>query len=213
MQLYSFFNSSTSFRVRIAAALKGLHLDYHGINLRSGEQHSSQHRERSPLGGVPVLVDSDGFSVTQSLAIIDYLDTLYPEPRLIPLEQPLRARVLEVANLIACDIHPINNLRVLRYLQHTLGISTDQKDAWYAHWIEEGLGAVEELLRRYGSTPYCFGESPTLADCCLTPQVANALRFGVDLGRFERCLSIYRHCLEQPGFTRAAPFLQPDYVP
>jgi len=213
MQLYSFFNSSTSYRVRIALALKGLAYDYRGVNLRSGEQRSAEHRELSPVGGVPVLVDDDGVQLTQSLAIIDYLDARHPEPRLIPQDALLRARVLEVANLIACDIHPINNLRVLGYLQKELGVSAELKDAWYRHWVAEGLAAVEELLRRHGGEgPYCFGAEPTLADCCLVPQVGNAVRMGCDVARFERVMAVYRHCLEQAAFQQAAPAQQPDFI-
>ena len=212
MQLYSFFNSSTSYRVRIALALKGLVADYQGVNLRTGEQRSAQHRQLSPAGGVPVLVDDDGVTLTQSLAIIDYLDARHPEVPLIPREPLQRARVLEVANLIACDIHPINNLRVLGYLQQTLGASTEQKSAWYAHWVEQGLAAVEELLRRHGSGPYCFGEAPTLADCCLVPQVANAERVGCELSGFPLVLAVYRHCQAQTAFQRAAPGQQTDFI-
>lgn len=212
MQLYSFFNSSTSYRVRIALALKGLDYAYRGVNLRSGEQRGAEHRQLSPVGGVPVLVDDDGVQLTQSLAIIDYLDARHPEPRLIPQDAVLRARVLEVANLIACDIHPINNLRVLGYLQKELGVSAEQKDAWYRHWVAEGLAAVEELLRRHGDGPYCFGAAPSLADCCLVPQVANAVRMGCDVARFERVMTVYRHCLAQPAFQAAAPAQQPDFI-
>ncbi len=212
MQLYSFFNSSTSYRVRIALALKGLTADYHGVNLRSGEQRSAQHRELSPVGGVPVLVDNEGITLTQSLAIIDYLDARHPEVPLIPREPLLRARVLEVANLIACDIHPINNLRVLGYLQQTLGVSAEQKSAWYTHWVAEGLAAVEELLCRHGSGPFCFGAAPTLADCCLVPQVANAERMGCDLSGYPRVLAVFRHCQAQAAFQQAAPGQQPDFI-
>ncbi|MFC5698802.1 maleylacetoacetate isomerase [Pseudomonas sp. GCM10022186] len=212
MQLYSFFNSSTSYRVRIALALKGVAAGYHGVNLRVGEQRSAQHRELSPVGGVPVMVDDTGVTLTQSLAIVDYLDARYPEVPLIPREQPLRARVLEVANLIACDIHPINNLRVLGYLQQSLGVSAEQKSAWYAHWVAEGLAAVEELLRRHGVGPYCFGLAPTLADCCLVPQVANAERMGCDLSGYPRVLAVYRHCQGQAAFQQAAPGQQPDFI-
>ncbi|MDH4608478.1 maleylacetoacetate isomerase [Pseudomonas sp. BN102] len=212
MQLYSFFNSSTSYRVRIALALKGLVADYHGVNLRAGEQRSAQHRELSPVGGVPVLVDDDGATLTQSLAIIDYLDARHPEVPLIPREPLQRARVLEVANLIACDIHPINNLRVLGYLQQTLGASAEQKNAWYAHWVQQGLAAVEELLRRHGCGPFCFGDAPTLADCCLVPQVANAERVGCELSGFPLVLAVYRHCQAQTAFQLAAPGQQPDFI-
>ncbi|UTW05895.1 maleylacetoacetate isomerase [Pseudomonas benzenivorans] len=213
MQLYSFFNSSTSYRVRIALALKGLDYDYHGVNLRGGEQYSADHRERSPIGGVPVLISEDGAELTQSLAIIDYLDGRYPQPRLIPLEPPTRARVLEIACLIAVDIHPINNLRVLNYLKREFDSSPEQQSAWYGHWVAEGLGAVEQLLQRQGQVgPYCLGDTPTLADCCLVPQVANAQRMGCDLQAYPRVMAVYQHCLAQPAFQAAAPANQPDFI-
>lgn len=211
MPLYSFFNSSTSYRVRIALALKGLEYAYQGINLRTGEQRSAEYRALNPSASVPLLMEDDGTSISQSLAIIDFLDASHPEPRLIPEEPLARARVLEVANVIACDIHPINNLRVLGYLQKNLGVSDEQKAAWYKHWVIEGLAAVEALLTRHGHGSYCFGDTPTLADCCLVPQVANALRMGCDLERFELVMAIYRHCQEQAAFQRAAPVNQPDY--
>ena len=212
MQLYSFFNSSTSYRVRIALALKGLEVDYRGVNLRAGDQRQAQHRELSPIGGVPVLVRDDGGSLTQSLAIIDYLDALYPQAPLLPSEPLLRARVLEVAQLIACDIHPLNNVRVLGYLQHVLEVPPEEKNRWYLHWVAEGLAALEALLQRQGEGPYCFGAQPTLADCCLVPQVANATRMGCDLQAYSRVMAVYDHCQAQPAFQRAAPGRQPDFI-
>lgn len=212
MQLYSFFNSSTSYRVRIALALKGVSADYVGINLRAGEQRTSNHRELSPIGGVPVLVTGDGVTLTQSLAIIDYLDASFEQNPLIPKEPLLRARVLEAANLIACDIHPINNVRVLGYLKNTLSVSDEQKDAWYRYWVAEGLGALEILLHRHGSGPYAFGDVPSLADCCLVPQVANAERMGCDLSRYERVMAVYKHCLNHEAFISAAPSNQTDFI-
>ncbi|MBK5000971.1 maleylacetoacetate isomerase [Pseudomonas sp. S31] len=212
MQLYSFFNSSTSYRVRIALALKGLEVDYHGVNLRAGEQRQAQHRELSPIGGVPVLVRDDGVTLTQSLAILDYLDALYPQAPLLPTEPLQRARVLEAAQLIACDIHPLNNVRVLGYLQRELKVSSEDKGRWYAHWVAEGLAALEVLLQRHGDGPYCFGARPTLADCCLVPQVANAERMGCDLSAYPRVMAVYEHCQAQPAFQRAAPGRQPDFI-
>jgi maleylacetoacetate isomerase/maleylpyruvate isomerase len=211
MKLYSFFNSSTSYRVRIALALKGLPYDYQGINLRVGQQYSPEHRELSPIGGVPVL-DVDGAQLTQSLAIIDYLDSQYPGPRLIPADALQRARVLEIAHLIGCDIHPLNNVRVLNYLQNVLTVAAEQKTAWYRHWVAEGLIAVEALLQRHDSGNYCVGDEPSLADCCLIPQVANAERMGCDLSSYPRVMAVYRHCLELPAFLAAAPARQPDFI-
>jgi maleylacetoacetate isomerase len=211
MKLYSFFNSSTSFRVRIALALKGVAYEYAAVDLRAGEQGSDAHREISPAGIVPVLVDGD-VTLTQSLAIVDYLDHRSPEPRLVPEDPVSRARVLEIAQTIACEIHPIDNIRVLKYLTGTLGVSEPDKAAWYAHWVDEGLGAVERLLSRLPQGGFCVGSAPTLADCCLVPQVANALRMGCDLASFTRVLAVYEHCMRQPAFMAAAPRAQPDYV-
>jgi maleylacetoacetate isomerase len=211
MKLYSFFNSSTSFRVRIALALKNLPYEYAGINLRSGEQGKEAYRDLSPAAIVPVLVDGD-VTLTQSLAIIDYLDHRHPEPRLIPEDPVMRARVLEIAQTIACEIHPINNIRVLKCLTGTLGVNDAQKSGWYRHWVDEGLGAVEHLLARLPAGEYCVGGTPTLADCTLVPQVANAMRMGCDLSRFTRIRAIYDHCMQQPAFVQAAPENQPDYV-
>jgi maleylacetoacetate isomerase len=211
MKLYSFFNSSTSFRVRIALALKGLPYDYAGVNLRGGEQGKDTYRALSPAGIVPVLVDGD-VTLTQSLAIIDYLDQRHPAPRLVPEDALARARVLEIAQTIACEIHPINNIRVLKYLTSKLDVSEADKAAWYQHWVDEGLGAVESLLAKLPTSAYCVGDAPTLADCCLVPQVANALRMGCDLSRFARVRAVYEQCMTQPAFIQAAPQNQPDYV-
>lgn len=211
MKLYSFFNSSTSFRVRIALAIKGLSYEYAGVNLRSGEQGKQDYKSLSPAGIVPTLIDGD-VKLTQSMAIIDYLDQRYPEPRLIPQDGIARARVLEIAQTIACEIHPINNLRVLKYLTGTLGVDEAAKSAWYKHWVDAGLAAVEELLAASSTNGWCVGDAPTLADCCLVPQVANAMRMGCDLSKFQRVRAVYEHCMAHPAFIAAAPQNQPDYV-
>ncbi|MFL6674416.1 MAG: maleylacetoacetate isomerase [Massilia sp.] len=211
MKLYSFFNSSTSFRVRIALTLKGLSYEYIGVNLRSGEQGREEYRALSPAAIVPTLVDGD-VKLTQSIAIIDYLDQRQPEPRLIPVDPLERARVLEIAQTIACEIHPVNNIRVLKYLTGTLGVSEADKSAWYKHWVDEGLLAVESLLAAGPKSNFCLGETPTLADCCLVPQVANAVRMGCDLSRFERIRAIYAHCMTHAAFIQASPQNQPDYI-
>jgi len=209
MQIFSFFSSSTAFRVRIALALKGVGYDYKAVNLRAGEQHQQAFLDCNPSGGVPALVDGD-FNLGQSLAILDYLDARYPEPRLIPQDPLQRARVLELVNVIACDIHPVNNLRVQLYLKNTLGVTEEQKNIWYRHWVEQGFAVVEHLLEQHGSTPYCFGTSPTLADCCLVPQVWSAARVGCDIAAYPRINMVYQHCRAQPAFIRAAPEQQPD---
>ncbi|MBV8272313.1 MAG: maleylacetoacetate isomerase [Cupriavidus sp.] len=212
MQLYSFFNSSTSYRVRIALALKGLPYDYLPVNIRTGQHREAEYVEGiNPSASVPALVDGD-FQLSQSLAIMDYLDARHPEPRLIPQAAEQRARVLELVSLIACDIHPVNNLRVLRYLQDELKVTPAQKDAWYRHWVDDGMAGVERLLTRYGRGPWCFGNTPTLADVTLVPQIANALRTGCDLSPFTRAMAVYEHAIAHPAFAAAAPARQPDYT-
>ncbi len=211
MQLYSFYNSSTSYRVRIALAIKGIGYEIRPVNIRAREHQSAEYRALNPSLGVPTLVDGP-MTVGQSLAIIDYLDAKFPTPRLIPENPELRARVLEFALLIACDIHPQNNLRVLRYLKSELGVSDARRDVWYSHWIVEGFKAAEQLLERYGGAPFAFGAQPTLADCCLVPQVANALRAGCPTEEFRRVMAVYRHCTQLPPFQLAAPEHQPDFV-
>lgn len=211
MQLYSFFNSSTSYRVRIALNLKQVPYEIIGVDIRIGAHRDPAFMPgMAASAGVPHLVDGE-MGLGQSLAIIDWLDGRYPDPQLIPAEPLARARVLELAYLIACDIHPVNNLRLLKYLTGELGVSAAAKDAWYAHWIAEGLTGVERLLERYGTPPYCFGDSPSLADCCLIPQVANALRTGCDTGPYPRAMAVYAHALAQPAFIEAMPANQPDF--
>ena len=212
MQLYNFFNSSTSYRTRIALALKGLPFDYVPVNIRTGEQRAAGYLGMiNPFAAVPALVDGD-FHLGQSLAIIDWLDARFPNPRLVPTDPTLRARVLELSYLISCDMHPINNLRVLRYLENTLNVTPEQKSAWYRHWVAEGMAGVERLLADYGSGPWCFGDAATLADCCLVPQMANAMRMGCDLDAYPLSQAVYRHASEQPVFAAAQPSLQPDFV-
>jgi maleylacetoacetate isomerase len=212
VQLHSFFNSSTSYRVRIALALKGVPFDYVPVNIRTGEHREAGYVSAvNPSAVVPALVDGD-FSLGQSLAIVDWLDARFPTPRLIPADPLLRARVLELSYLIACDIHPIDNLRVLRYLETELGVTPEQKSTWYKHWVDEGMGGVERLLTKYGQAPWCFGGAPTLADCCLVPQIANALRMGCDLSAYPLSLAVYRHAIEHPSFAAAEPKRQPDFA-
>lgn len=211
MQLYSFFNSSTSYRVRIALNLKGLGYETIGVDIRTGAHRlQSFTPDLNSTAAVPVLVDGD-MSLGQSLAIIDWLDDRHPEPRLIPADPIERARVYELSYLIACDIHPINNLRALKYLTGELGVSVAGKDAWYAHWIAEGLAGVERLLERYGHGQFCFGEAPGLADCCLIPQIANAMRTGCDTAPYPRAMAIYDHASKHPAFKAAMPANQPDF--
>lgn len=212
MKLYNFFNSSTSYRVRIALALKGLEYTHQGINIRVGEQSSSDYVALNPAKSVPLLVDDNGQRLSQSLAIIQYLDDQFPSNRLIPEDALEKARVLEVAYLISCDMHPVNNLRILARLKNDLKVSDQQKNDWYKHWIDEGFIALESLLTGSSDGAYCFGDAPTVADCCLVPQVANALRFGCDLSAYPKVMAIYEYCLQHPAFKKAAPTEQPDFI-
>lgn len=213
MKLYSFFNSSTSYRVRIALALKELDYEYEGVNIRVLANRAQEYVATvNPSASVPALEDS-GFVLGQSMAILDYLDHQYPDTyRLLPEEVQLRARIIEFALVISADVHPLNNLRVLRYLQTELNITEVQKKQWYEHWIQDGLAMAERLLDAHGFGAWCFGDQPTLADCCLIPQLANAERMGCDLAAFPRLLAVYHHAAEHDAFQRAQPKRQPDFM-
>lgn len=216
MELYGFFNSSTSWRVRIALNLKGIRVEHKPVNIRDGEHHDAGYvASINPAACVPGLVDGD-FSLGQSLAIIDWLEARHPEPRLVPRETVLRARVLEFAYLIACDIHPLNNLRVLKYLAGSLGLDEQRKDDWYQHWSREGFIAAERLLERASQLhegPWCFGDAPTLADVCLVPQYMNAKRFGHDVSAYPLLSKVVAHASTTPAFVQAEPRNQLDYQP
>lgn len=212
MKLYTYFRSSAAYRVRIALNLKGLDYDAIPVHLvrDGGEHRKRKYLDLNPSGLVPAFEDS-GHVLTQSLAIIEYLDEVYPETPLLPATALDRARVRALAQIIACDIHPLNNLRVLQYLGRELGVAEDQRNAWYRHWVETGLAAVEAMLGDDGRTGrYCFGDQPTLADCCLVPQVFNAQRFNCDLSAVPTVLRIAKACDELEAFRRAAPNRQPD---
>ena len=211
MKLHSFFNSSASYRVRIALHLKGIAHEYAPVNIRTGEHRDESFVQNiNPSASVPALGDGD-FTLGQSLAIIDWLDRTHPKPLLIPNESKVRAHVLEFAFLISCDIHPLNNLRVLKYLQSDLQVSDEQKSRWYQHWINEGMQGVERLLTAAHSVSWCFDNTPTLADCCLIPQIANAERMGCNLAPYPRSMRIYREAMRHPAFQAASPKQQPDY--
>jgi maleylpyruvate isomerase len=210
MKLYSYFRSSAAYRVRIALHLKGLLFDYEPVHLRKGEQHADAYRAVNRQELVPTLVDGETV-VTQSLAIIEYLDERHPEPRLLPSTPAGRARVRAIALAIVCDIHPLNNLRVLRYLMRTLNVGEEAKDAWYRHWIDTGLGALEAQLTADATTgTFCYGDAPTMADVCLVPQLANARRANIPLESYPTLLRIDASCRALDAFARAAPDRQPD---
>jgi maleylpyruvate isomerase len=210
MKLYSYFRSSAAYRARIALHLKGLPFDYAPVHLRKGEQNAEAYRALNRQELVPTLIDGDT-AVTQSLAIIEYLDERHPEPPLLPSAPAGRARVRAIALAICCDIHPLNNLRVLRYLVHTLKIGEEAKDAWYRHWIDTGLAALEAQLAADAATgTFCHGDVPTMADVCLVPQLANARRANIPLDSYPTLLRIDTSCRALDAFARAAPDRQPD---
>ena len=210
MRLYSFFRSSAAYRVRIALNVKGVAYETISVDLPGAEHRTAEFRAVNPQATIPTL-DDDGTVLWQSLAIIEYLDARFPSPRLIPAEPVARARVQALAQLIACEIHPLNNLRVLKYLKHTVGVTDEAKDAWYRHWIELGFESLQANLARSGKAGrFCFGDTPTLADICLVPQVFNAQRFNVDVSRYPAIAKIYEACMEMEAFRKAEPKSQPD---
>lgn len=211
MELYTYFRSSAAYRVRIALNLKGLKTDYRYVHLikNGGEQHRPEYLALNPQGRVPTLVD-DGHVLTQSLAIIEYLEETHPEPPLLPKDALGRARVRALAQVIACDIHPINNQRILKYLDQELHADEAARTRWYRHWVIEGFTALEKLLDNPATGKFCHGNQPTLADVCLVPQVFNAQRFSVDLAPFPTIQRINEHCLTLKAFADAAPEKQPD---
>ncbi|MGV1682733.1 maleylacetoacetate isomerase [Sphingopyxis sp. NJF-3] len=203
--LHDYFRSSASFRVRIALNLKGLAYERVEISLIAGEQKSEAYLAQNAQGFVPMLV-ADGEAIIQSLAIIDWLDRAYPEPRLIPDEAMPRAVALAQAHVVACDIHPLNNLRVLKYLKRDLGLNEQTKDHWYRHWILEGFDALEAMAESgAGEGRYLGGDAPGIADCCLVPQMYNARRFDVPLDAFPRLVAIDAACMELEAFQKAHP--------
>lgn len=210
MILHDYWRSSAAFRVRIGLRLKGLEADRRFVHLVRGEQRDPAYKARHPQGFVPMLEDGP-HALTQSLAILEYLEETHPEPPLLPREPAERARARALALAIACDIHPLNNLRVLQYLKRELGADDAARDRWYAHWIAEGFEAVETMLAaRPGPGPFCLGATPTLADICLVPQVFNANRYRVPLDPYPAIRAVTEACLALPAFDLAQPAKQPD---
>jgi maleylpyruvate isomerase len=211
MKLYDYFRSSAAYRVRIALNLKGFAPERAFVHLRRNAQRAEDYLRLNPEGLVPALVTDDGMVLAQSLAIIEYLDEIRPQPPLLPTGPAARARVRGLALAIACDIHPLNNLRVLQYLKGTLGVEDAQKDAWYKYWIDVGLEALERRLARDAATGrFCHGDAPTIADICLVPQLANARRMNIDASPWPTLARIEAECLAVPAFADAAPARQPD---
>ncbi len=210
MKLYNYFRSSASYRVRIALALKGLDYDYVAVNLPANEQLAESYAAVAASRLVPML-DDDGRYLTQSLAIVEYLDETHPQPPLLPADPAGRARVRALALDVACEIHPLNNLRVLRYLVNDLKLGDDDKTRWYRHWVETGLGAVERQLAAHPATGRCcHGDMPTLADIVLVPQIHNAQRFDCRLDHVPTVMRIFGHCMGLDAFAKTQPSACPD---
>jgi len=213
MKLYNYFRSSASYRVRIALALKGLDYEYLPVHIARNEHLAPEYAAKSQDALVPLLETDDGLRLSQSMAIIEYLDETHPSPALLPSDAAGRAQVRALAQSVACEIHPLNNLRVLRYLVRELKLDEDAKNRWYRHWVREGLLAVERQLAARpaaGQGAFCWGDTPTLADCCLVPQIFNAQRFGCDLSGLPLTLAIHDRCNALEAFQRAQPSACPD---
>jgi maleylpyruvate isomerase len=209
VKLYSYFRSSAAYRVRIALNLKAISYEMIPIHLQKdgGQHRSAEYRAINPLGRVPTLMLADGSLLTQSLAIIEYLNEAYPQPPLLPADPVERARVRAISQIIACDIHPLNNLGTLQYLKRTLGQEQAAIDTWYHHWVLRGFEAIEAMIK---PGPYTFGAQVSLADICLVPQVYNARRLKVPLDAFPKIVAVDAACLALPAFDKARPENQPD---
>jgi maleylpyruvate isomerase len=210
MKLYGYFQSSAAFRVRIALNLKGLAYEQVSVNLVKDQHHTDDFERINPQHAVPALVDGDHI-LTQSMAIVEYLEEKYPKPPLLPSNAGDRARVRALAQLIACDVHPLNNRRVLMYLKNELAAGKERRDAWCRHWIEEGFGPMERTLSAAPQTgAFCHGDAPTLADVFLVPQIFNSKRYEMDLAQYPTLRRIFSNCMQLEAFDRAQPAKQPD---
>lgn len=210
MKLYNYFRSSASFRVRIALAIKGITYEYLPVHIAKGEHKQAAFADVSLEGLVPLLELDDGTRVTQSMAIIEYLEEVQPEPALLPADPLARARVRALSQIVACEIHPINNLRVLKYLTRELKVEEEAKNTWYRHWVRDGLEAFERQLAAAPTSLYCHGDTPTMADCCLVPQIFNAQRFKTPLDGLPRTMAVFEACMAHPAFQAAQPSACPD---
>jgi maleylacetoacetate isomerase len=214
MKLYGYFHSSAAFRVRIALNLKRLAYETLSVHLRRNEQARPEYRALNPQGLVPTLEDDDGRRLFQSLAIVEYLDEIHPQPPLLPPGAADRARVRALAQIVACDVHPIDNLRVLRYLAHTFGQDEAAIGAWYNHWIAAGFAAFEPLVAGDVRTGrFCHGDEPGFADVVLVPQVVNAERYRLDMTPYPTIARIFANSMALPAFAAAHPDNQPDREP
>jgi maleylacetoacetate isomerase len=210
MKLYTYFRSSAAFRVRIALNLKGLAYEPAFVHLPKGEHRAPAYGALNPQGLLPAL-DVGGRLLTQSLAILEYLEETHPAPPLLPKDPLERARVRSLAMLVACEIHPVNNLRVLQHLKRALGQSEEQVNAWYQHWIGDGLAKFEaDLVNGKPTGKFCHGDTPTMADCCLVPQIFNAQRYKCDTTPYPNIMRVFAACMNLDAFDRAQPAKQPD---
>ena len=210
MKLYTYFRSSAAFRVRIALNLKGLAYEPQLVSLPKGAHREAQYARVNPQALVPTLVSADGLQLAQSLAIMEYLEETHPQPPLLPHDGKERARVRSLSLLIACEIHPLNNLRTLQYLKRQLKLDEVQVNTWYGHWIAEGLSKLEAELARPGTGKFSHGDAPTMADCCLVPQIFNAKRYDCDLAPYPIVMRVFDECMKLEAFDRAQPSKQPD---
>lgn len=209
MKLYTYFRSSAAFRVRIALNLKRLDYQPTFVHLAKGEHRKPEYAAVNPQALVPTL-EEDGRLLTQSLAILEYLEETHPQPPLLPQDPIARARVRSLALLIACEIHPLNNLRTLRHLKNSLGQTEQQVNGWYRHWVADGLAKLEAELQNPGTGRFCHGQTPTIADCCLVPQIFNAKRYQCELGPYPAVMRVFDACMQLDAFVRAQPDKQPD---
>jgi len=212
LKLYDYFRSSAAYRVRIAINLKQMEVEREFVSLRDGVQLSDGYKTVNPQGLVPTFVDDAGRHLSQSLAIIEYFDTIQPEPPLFPADGFDRALVNQFCQIIACDIHPVNNLRILKHLKSEFNLmDADVSDRWYGPWVTKGFDALEPMVAQYSAAgQYCFGDQASAADCCLVPQIFNAQRFDVTLDNYPNLLKVYEFCNQIEAFSEAQPSRQPD---
>jgi len=209
---YSYFRSSTAYRLRIALNLKGITpAETHYVNLLKGEQRTPEYRAVNPMGALPAFVLADGTVLTQSLAMLEWLEETHPTPALLPQDPVARVEVRAFAQIIGCDIHPVNNLRILNYITGELGADDAAKKQWIHHWLHQAFPVLEQMVVAQPG-PFCFGDTASLADICLVPQWFNAERFGLDLSAYPKLAAITAHCRTLDAFTRAAPENQPDAI-
>jgi maleylacetoacetate isomerase len=210
MKLYNYFRSSASFRVRIALKLKGLPYEYVSVHIAKGDHKKPEYASLAADTLVPLL-DTGTDKLSQSMAIIEYLDETHPTPALLPADAIGRAKVRALAQSIACEIHPLNNLRVLKYLVKELKLDEEAKTAWYRHWVRDGLVSFEKQLAQLPAGKYCYGDTPTLADCCLVPQIFNGKRFDCDFSGLPRTMAAFDACMQLDAFQKAQPSSCPDF--